>query len=74
MCLPLCKGFFVVAVNCCVYSRNRCKFLRIFFFFLVLNDLFRKVTELGHHHRIWYLQGHKYNAYKHFNRNYRQHC
>jgi hypothetical protein len=26
---PLEKGFFVVAVNCCVYSRNRCIFLRI---------------------------------------------
>jgi hypothetical protein len=29
-CLPLREGFLVVvAVNCCVYSRNRCKFLTI---------------------------------------------
>jgi hypothetical protein len=36
VCLPLCKGFFVVAVNCCVYSRNRCKFLRILTLLILL--------------------------------------
>jgi hypothetical protein len=36
VCLPLCKGFFVVTVNCCVYSRNRCKFLRILTLLILL--------------------------------------